>query len=265
MPELPDVETFRRYFDSTALWQEIASVDILARDMLRATTGAQLKRALEGDRFSSTRRHGKYLFACLENGPWLVLHFGMTGFLKYIKNSGEETRHARLRIVFTNTHKLLFDCQRKLGNIGLAGNVEDFVSEKGLGPDPLSPDFDLDTFKAALEGRTRMIKPALMDQKKIAGIGNIYSDEILFQAGIHPKAKLDRLGKKDIENIYRTMTQKVLPQAVEVQADPERLPGDFLIPHRRGDGRCPKGCSGELTKVKVSGRTSYVCPSCQPS
>lgn len=264
MPELPDVEVFKRYVESTSLHQDIQSVEVPGRGMLRGTSENRLVKSLKGNRFEAARRHGKYLFIQSGKAPWLVLHFGMSGFLKYGEKSGDEPDHVRLRISFSNGYKLLFDCQRKLGEIGLVEKVGDFIEEKGLGPDPLQPDFDLETFKEALGNTRGMIKSALMDQERLAGIGNIYSDEILFQAGIHPKTPADRLEEEDLERLFDKMVHRVLPKAVQAQADPERFPKDFLIPRRHGDGTCPR-CGTQLDKIKVGGRTSYVCPSCQPA
>ncbi|MCF8062193.1 MAG: hypothetical protein K9M82_06735 [Deltaproteobacteria bacterium] len=258
MPELPDVETFRQYLESTSLHQEIARVDVPGPELLEGIPASRLKKTLQGSRFQDTRRHGKNLFGGLDTGPWLVLHFGMTGFLAYFKQEESGPSHARLLIRFSNGYTLAYDCRRKLGGIGLTDNPDRFVEDKGLGPDPLEEGFDLETFQNALKGSRATVKSVLMDQKRLAGIGNIYSDEILFQAGIRPDIKADALSPDDLKTIYDAMINKVLPAAIEAQARPERFPSSFIIPHRRGDGVCPK-CGRSLEKSKISGRTSYFC------
>ena len=259
MPELPDVEMFRRYLESTSLHQEITRVDVPGHDLLEGVSASRLKKSLQGSRFADTRRHGKHLFAGLETGRWLVLHFGMTGFLAYFKNEDSRPSHTRLLIRFSNGYALAYDCQRKLGKIALTEDPDRYVRQEELGPDPLGEGFDLEAFRSAMAGSRATIKSALMDQKRMAGIGNIYSDEILFQAGIRPDSKADSLSDDDMKTVYEVMVESVLPAAIEAGARPDRFPSSFVIPHRRGDGTCPK-CGKPLEKRKISGRTSYFCP-----
>lgn len=259
MPELPDVEVFGQYFDATSLHQEIAEVEVHSRQVLEDVSAQELETALRGRTFESTRRHGKWLFVELDDGNWLVLHFGMTGFLKYFKDEGNEPAHSRLLIQFSNGYHLAYDSQRKLGEIDLIEDVEHFISEHDLGPDALG--LKLDEFREILADRRGMIKSALMDQSLMAGIGNVYSDEILFQAGIHPRATVSQLDEGTLETLFRRMKQ-VLHTAIECRADPAQFPDSYITLHRHRDGKCPK-CGGEIEQVKVSGRTAYSCPECQ--
>jgi formamidopyrimidine-DNA glycosylase len=258
MPELPDVEVFRRYLESTSLHQEIRRVEVPSPELLEGTSASRLKKSLQGSRFTDTRRHGKLLFGGLENGGWLVLHFGMTGFLSYFKNGDSRPPHARLLIRFPNGYALAYDCQRKLGKIALTEDPDRYARREELGPDALGEHFDLEAFRNAMKGSRATVKSALMDQKRMAGIGNIYSDEILFQAGIRPDAKVGALSDDDLKTVFDVMVEHVLPAAIEAQARPDRFPSSFIIPHRRGDGLCPK-CGRSLRKRKISGRTSYFC------
>jgi formamidopyrimidine-DNA glycosylase len=262
MPELPDVEVFRKYFNSTSLHQEIREVKVLNRRMLKGISAPKLKSTLGGQSFRSTARHGKYLFAELKNGSWLVLHFGMTGFLKYFRHTDKEPPHDRLLLTFSNGYHLAYDCQRKLGEIGLVDDKERFVRERDLGPDALAPDFNLAAFKETFSRAKRSsVKSAFMNQKLTAGIGNVYSDEILFQTKIHPRTKVKNLAEKQLEKLFREM-KKVLQTAIQCQATPERFPGSYIIPHRRRNGKCPR-CSRQLERKKISGRSAYYCPRCQ--
>lgn len=261
MPELPDVETFRRYFDATSLHQRIAKVTVYAPEILEDVSVRKLSRRLKGHEFESTKRHGKYLFARLDEGSWLVLHFGMTGFLKYLKNMDKEPPHTRLLIGFDNGYHLAYDCQRKLGVVSLSDNETDFVNRKRLGPDPMRPGFDFPDFKEALTSTRGMIKSALMNQNVIAGIGNVYSDEIFFHAGVHPKRPVKRLDEETLEKMFKKM-KRVLRTTTDRQAQPDRFPDSYLTPHRRKGARCPK-CRGGIGQLKVSGRTAYYCPRCQ--
>ena len=261
MPELPDVETFKRYLEATALHQEISEVTVHAGRILEGISEKRLKSSLLGESFKSGRRHGKYLFAELGSSGWLVMHFGMTGYLKYLKRNDKKPDHEEVGIDFTNGYHLAYDCARKLGKISLTDDPEEFISEKGLGVDALDEELDLEAFQDLLGGTRSFIKSALMNQKLMAGIGNVYSDEILFQAGVYPRAKSKDLNRKLTENLFYSM-KKVLTTAVDRKANPEDLPDSYIIPRRGANGTCPK-CGAALRKITVSGRTGYYCDQCQ--
>ncbi|HSO07041.1 MAG TPA: DNA-formamidopyrimidine glycosylase family protein [Pelomicrobium sp.] len=259
MPELPDVEVFKRYLDSTALNQRIDAVSVEAKRLLKGVSAATLARHAKGQRFGATRRHGKYLFVELEgDGRWVVLHFGMTGFLKYYKDESEAPEHREAEFRFADGYRLVYSAPRKFGRIGLTDDPESFVEEEGLGPDAL--DLDLAAFRDAIAGRGA-IKSRLMKQEALAGIGNVYGDEILFQAKIHPQAAAGKLSDDEVKRLHRK-TSDVLERAIDAQADPARMPKSFLLPHREQGGRCPR-CGGKVRSIKVGGRTTWFCPSCQ--
>src|SRR6478735_4650893 len=119
MPELPEVQNFKRYLDATSLHQRIANVDVRSAYLLKGVSARELERRLKRRRFESSRRHGKHLFVRTDGDRWLRLHFGMTGSLQYFKNDEEAPRHARVLFVFANNHRLAFDDQRQFGQIGL--------------------------------------------------------------------------------------------------------------------------------------------------
>ncbi len=269
MPELPDVETMRRYLQATSLHQEITDIEVHDTDILpgeqaaREDATAELREDLVGRSFDSTRRHGKWLFVALDedDGGYLVLHFGMTGDLQYFKDMDDEPEYDRVLFRFEDGYQLAYISQRKLGDVEVIDDVDRFVEQKELGPDALDPDFDLAAFKEAVGDRRAMVKSVLMDQSTIAGIGNVYSDEILFQAGIHPRTKINRLGEETLERLFHTM-KDVLPKAIEYEAQPDQLPESFIGPHRHKDGRCPL-CGAELERVQVGSRHAYFCPNWQ--
>lgn len=261
MPELPDVETFRRYLAATSLHKKIKAVNIRSREILEYASASQLKKGLKGKHFETTRRHGKYLGALLDSRRCLVMHFGMTGFLKYFMKIEKEPPHERLLISFANGYHLAYDCQRKLGHVSLVGSFDRYVEKKGLGPDVLASDLDFNTFKKAVAGRRASIKSVLMNQKVMAGIGNIYSDEILFQAQIHPKIRGNQLPDKALRSLFAAR-RNVLQTAITHQANPEEFPRSYITRGRGSNGKCPK-CQGQLTKTTVSSRTAYYCKHCQ--
>ncbi len=261
MPELPDVEIYRKYLQSTALHQKIAKADTYCPRVLSNVTERQLKSALKGHSFTATRRHGKHLFAALDAGKWLVLHFGMTGFLVYFKDDEKQPAHVCLLLFFHNGYHLAYDCQRKLGQLSIAGDVESYIKKEGMGPDAMDPELSFATFEDRIGKGRAMIKSALMDQERIAGIGNIYADEILFQAGINPKAKAGQLDEKALRALFKKR-KDVLTTAIDRQAHPEDFPRTYIIPRRQNGAACPK-CKAPIETVKVSGRTTYYCPKCQ--
>lgn len=260
MPELPDVEIEKRYLEATALHTPFEDVEVNAPRMLHGVSAATLRHRLTGRTFEETTRRGKYLFAALGKGTWLVLHFGMTGYLKYFKQYEDRPEHTRLLLHLRNGY-LAGIWERRLGRIGITESPDAFAEKEKLGPDALDPGIELEDFRKMLRGKRGAIKSALMDQRFIAGIGNIYSDEILFQAAIHPTRKANELNAHEVTALHRAM-RHVLRLAIEREADPERLPASWLLPHREEGADCPR-CGGKIGRIKMGGRSAYVCPRCQ--
>ncbi len=258
MPELPDVETFRRYLNATALHQRIAGVRVREKRVLDGVSAGRLGRALKGGRFEATDRRGKYLFVRTDGEAVLVLHFGMTGSLAYEKER-EPGEHDCILFDFKGGYRLAYICQRLLGRVTLSESAEAFAQENESGPDAL--DVSEDEFVAILKDSKASMKSCLMDQKRMAGIGNIYSDEILFQSRISPKHSTNRLETKQQKQLYRQM-QRVLRMAIDRKADPSRVPSSWLLPHRKEGEKCPR-CRGKIVKGKVGARSAYWCPRCQ--
>ncbi|MGB8275838.1 MAG: bifunctional DNA-formamidopyrimidine glycosylase/DNA-(apurinic or apyrimidinic site) lyase [Alphaproteobacteria bacterium] len=264
MPELPDVERYRRHLKATALGRTIAGVTVRKAKVLEVPAG-RLRRALKGRRMTATRRRGKHLLAKLDDGRWLALHFGMTGRLLHFKDMADDPKYDRVRFDFADGTHLAFDDRRQLGTIGLADDADAFFRRQGLGPDALDPALREADFVAMFAARKGNVKAALMDQSLVAGVGNIFSDEILFQARIHPRAQPKALGRPGLARLYRTL-RKVLKTAVArgggSEDFTERLPRSFLIPRRVAGASCPR-CRGPIRTLKFSGRTAYFCPACQ--
>jgi formamidopyrimidine-DNA glycosylase len=259
MPELPDVDVYRQYVNATSLHQTIEKVAVDAPRMLKDITPESLRSRLEGAELEATRRHGKHLLIALSPGPWLALHFGMTGRLDYAKRDGGAPRHTRLSIEFANGYRLAGVWQRRLGEIALARDPDSFVEERGLGPDALG--LELGELKERLARRRGAIKSALMDQGLLAGIGNVYSDEILFQAWLRPGREANGLDEHDLARLHRAMWH-VLRLAIARRADPEQVPRSWLLPHRGPNQRCPR-CGAGIERATIGGRRAYFCPKCQ--
>jgi formamidopyrimidine-DNA glycosylase len=259
MPELPDVEIFKRYLDATALNQKIARVSVKNTMVLRHIAPQTLARSLKGRALRSSRRHGKFLFGLLDKDGSVIFHFGMTGFLKYFKDKAEEPEHTRVRMDFSNGSFLGFVCPRMFGEVDHTRDVNRYIEERGLGPDALAVSWA--EFKDRLSGTKSSIKSALMDQQVLAGIGNVYSDEILFQARVHPQDRVDRLSQRTLNKVYQMM-RSVLKKTVRYQADPDQVPRRWLLPHRAKGAKCPR-CGKALNRLAISQRSAYVCPNCQ--
>jgi formamidopyrimidine-DNA glycosylase len=262
MPELPDVEVFRKYIDATSLHKKVVAVSVRSSDVTASTSIHEIEAQVKGRAFAETSRYGKYLLVSLDDEETtMVVHFGMTGDLAYYKHDKDRPAYTKALFTFANGYHLAYIAPRKLGNLRLVKDVARFIAAKQLGPDALDPAFTQDQFIDLLAGRRGMIKSALMDQSLLAGIGNVYSDEILFQVRVHPRTPVHALDTACMKHIFDTM-HDVLETAIECGADPDRFPDGYITPRRHEDGDCP-ACGGKLEEVDVAGRSAYFCPSCQ--
>lgn len=259
MPELPEVEIYKRYLDATALRQRIARVEVQNVYVLKGVSARALARRLDGRFLETSRRHGKHLFVRTDGEFWLRLHFGMTGSLQYFKRSAAVPRHARVVFGFTNNHRLAFNDQRQFGEIGLVRNVDEFLKRHALGPDALK--IDLPKFRYILGNHRGAVKSVLLNQQIIAGIGNLYADEILFRARIHPATDVSRLGDKALTKLFRA-SDHVLRKAIAAKAGANQLPNSWLLSHREKGSKCPR-CGRVLRSLTIGGRTAWFCPHCQ--
>ena len=261
MPELPDVEYFRRYLDSTSLYLDIERARVLDEELLEGVGAREVADRLAGAAFQETDRHGKFMFVRIDGRGWLVLHYGMSGRLEYWEGEDPPPEHTALLVDFRDGSHLAYICVRRLGRIGLTDAPGDVVRQRELGPDVLADEFDWEQFSRLLDGRRGYLKSALMDQHLMAGIGNEYSDEILFQCRLHPKTEVQRLDETQRREVFETL-RRTLETYVAHLPDTDALAEDYLLPHRHGDGRCPR-CGAELAKIEVIGRSAYYCPTCQ--
>lgn len=256
MPELPDVEVFRRRVAANGLRRPIRAVT-LSSELVKDGSAQKLRERLRGSELESTKRHGKNLFISISGGGWLLLHFGMTGDVEFFETKKEKPRYTKLLLEFSDGGYMAFENMRKLGRIGLVEDVDEFVSGRRLGPDVFDGSFGAGELAAALKGRTGSIKAALMNQEIVAGLGNIYTDEVLFHAGIHPGRAIDELSRKEIGEISRRIRQ-VLRMAIDREVDADEFPRTYMLPHRSKRGSCPK-CGREWTITTIGGRTTYFC------
>jgi formamidopyrimidine-DNA glycosylase len=261
MPELPDVAGFQRYLQATALHQRIRGSHLTDRRILDHQSPQMLARRLKGRKIDSARRRGKWLFAELDSGEALGLHFGMSGELDYAAQKSDWPDHARLILDFDSGYRLAVISRRLLGRTRVVEDIGTFAARRELGPDALDEDLGREAFQRRMQGRRGSVKSALMNQSIVAGIGNVYSDEILFQAGLHPRRRMDRLDGEDLSNLYRVM-RRVLRTAARFGGDAREAPAGWLLGGRSADTPCPR-CGHELESGTVAGRTAWWCPRCQ--
>ncbi len=261
MPELPDVAMMRRYLQATSLHQEVGEVEVRDSYVLKDVSPDELRDALTGRSFGGTTRHGKNLLVELDEGPWLRLHFGMTGNLKYFRDPAGDPEHDRILISFTGGYHLAYDCRRKLGRVSLEESPRQFVEDKDLGPDAL--DVSWEEFREIMGRRRGALNNRLMDQHVLAGIGNVYADEIMFQARFHPRAPVEELTEEDLNRLFRA-DKEVLRGSIDRGADARDLPEARLIGHRGEGEECPR-CGAEIRRIKMNQRSCYFCPRCQPA
>lgn len=258
MPELPDVEGFRRELAGTLPGRRIQNVTVRDPGILRNTTAQALGRRLAGHRFEAPRRHGKWLILPTD-GPTLLVHSGMTGHPYYAADDADAEKYERLAVSL-DRGELRYADLRKLRGIWLADD-EDHVAEVmgRQGPDALG--LGLRAFRDVLSGRHGRLKPTLMDQSVIAGLGNLLTDEICWRARLHPSRRIADLDADELKRLHAAMTG-VLRTSVRHRRVPG-LPRWLTGVRDEPDPSCPR-CGARLAHARVGGRTSRWCPRCQP-
>ena len=257
MPELPDVEGFRRYLASHAQGQRIVRVDAPDAVLVRNRTPQAVGRALAGRRFAAPERHGKWLIAPAGREE-VLLHFGMTGLLRWADDRRDRHRHDRV-IFVCDDGELRYNNMRCFGGVWLA----DDRAERDRVTGPLGPDAAAlggDQFEHLLQGRRGVIKAALMDQRLLAGVGNLLSDEILWRARVHPATPVARLSRRRRDRVY-----DALRSAIGESMRYGRVPhGKRWLTRVRDErlARCPR-CGTQLRRGTIAGRTACWCPRCQ--
>lgn len=260
MPELPDVEGFRRELASCGQGHRIDRVRVDDPGVLRGVSERRLRRELQGRRFREPQRHGKWLIARTDGGPAVLLHFGMTGRLVCESPREPAHRHDRVRFDLSGGNGVRYRDQRKLQGLRLAGS-EDAVAHTLAGQGPDAASVRRAELRELLGGRRARVKSVLMDQSALAGLGNLLADEILWRARLHPARRADRLTDEETGRLHTAM-RRALALSVRAGRVPDRA--SWLTGHRdRPDGHCPR-CGAGLRRGKVAGRTTVWCPRCQP-
>lgn len=261
MPELPDVEALARRLRQRILRRRITRVALPDPSVVRSPRPSVFGRRLRGRSIRDVGRRGKYFLVHLSGGLVIVGHLRMTGDIAVVRRTDPLRPHTRLMIGFDGD-ELRFVDQRRFGHVELVGaRALDTVSGlRRLGVEPLDPAFTPARLRALLRGRRGALKALLLRQDLIAGIGNIFADEILYQARLHPARQIRTLRPLEIGAFYRSI-RRVLRRAVRALSRRRGAEGTLLAVRAPG-GVCPR-CGGPLRVARIAGRTTYFCPRCQ--
>ena len=266
MPELPEVETIRRALEREVLEHELKALDVRERvHLLKNCTPQELKRAIVGRRLTALSRRGKFLI--FQFGPWaMVLHLRMSGRLLL-----SPARHTRLVLAFEKK-TLYLDDARRFAMLYLVPEkgLDELKALRQLGIEPLTPSYTWEAFRRLLTSGQE-IKRLLLDQRKIAGLGNIYACEALFEACIHPKRLARSLTQQEARGLFEAIP-RVLERALEAggtsfdkyrtpQGELGRFQEEFSVYSREGEP-CPR-CGMPIQRIVQGGRSSFFCPRCQ--
>jgi formamidopyrimidine-DNA glycosylase len=278
VPELPEVETIRRDLEREVVGKRLKSVEVTGmRSIRRHPNKKHFISKLEGHKIAGVKRRGKYLVFKLDGPDVLVAHLGMSGQLLRSKGTKDPlVKHTHVVFTFTQGGALRFVDPRTFGELFVTAEdeLENQVPELAhLGFDPVDDMMSWTKFGELLLARKAKLKVLLMDQRFVAGIGNIYSDEILFAAGLRYDRSSDSLTSQEVRRLYRAMVE-TLQEAIkhrgsslsdEQYRDLFGEKGEFQTMHKVYDreGEACRRCRSTITKVKVNGRSSFLCPQCQ--
>jgi formamidopyrimidine-DNA glycosylase len=269
MPELPEVETTRRGLEPLVVGCAIERVEVRER-RLRWPIPPTLPRRLAGRRITGLGRRGKYLLLETDGGTLLV-HLGMSGRLRYHASAPAPGKHDHVDLWFAGGACLRFRDPRRFGSLHFSATPEHHVLLAGMGPEPLGAEFTADYLEAACRGRRVAIKPHLMNGRIVAGVGNIYANEALYRAGIHPLRSAGRIAKPRLATLVERI-RDVLLEAIERGgttlrdfAGSDGNPGYFqlaLSAYGRAGEPCPR-CGTPIRIIALGQRATYYCPRCQ--
>jgi formamidopyrimidine-DNA glycosylase len=271
MPELPEVETIRRHLAPHVEGRTLARLDILDPRWSRPLAPRELSDALEGRRVERLGRRGKYLVWELAGEAYLLVHLRMTGTLLL---DPEAPAHNRVWFELSDGRRLAFSDPRRFGTgeLALGEDARDAFFAQRLGVEPLEDGFTAEHLHALARGSRAPIKAFLLDQKRVAGVGNIYADEALFRARIHPLRPADRLTRAQTASlrdaVVASLEAGIAAKGATIDdfRDPDGVSGsfqnEFLIHLREGEP-C-RNCGRPVRKLRAAGRGTYVCERCQP-
>lgn len=270
MPELPEVETVKNELMPHVVGRRITGVTLFWEGIVKEPSIEEFHSRITGHEITGISRHGKYLIVRLRSDDLLIIHLRMTGSLIVGENSSEPPKYTRATIHLDNDTSIFFRDPRKFGIMRLLKDTREIDNK--LGPEPLEATFTPEVLAERLAKRTAPIKALLLDQKLVAGIGNMYADEALFAAGIHPERAGDSLSQEEIARLHGNI-QRILWAAIENKGAsvdtyfrPDGTEGtahfEFKVAHGLG-GKICSVCGGPIERIVVRNRGTYFCPKCQ--
>jgi formamidopyrimidine-DNA glycosylase len=271
MPELPEVETIRRQLAPAVEGRRLERLEVLDPRWCEPAPPEEVADAVRGRRIERLSRRGKYLVLELEDEVFLVMHLRMTG--NVFLSAGDDSPHLRVRFVLDSGERLLFSDVRRFGTgvVLLGEDARDAYFEARLGVEPLAPEFTADVLRALAARRKAPVKAFLLTQERIAGVGNIYADEALFRARIHPLRPAGSLKRPQLAEL-RDAVVASLEAGIDARGatidDFRNADGasgafqDRFLVHRREGEPCPR-CGTPIRKIRAAGRGTYVCERCQ--
>ncbi|MCC5950885.1 MAG: bifunctional DNA-formamidopyrimidine glycosylase/DNA-(apurinic or apyrimidinic site) lyase [Acidimicrobiia bacterium] len=276
MPELPEVETIRRQMERDVVGKKIKTVDVSGTRSVRRQPKKQFISRLEGTKLTGVRRKGKFIMVTLDSGDLLLVHLRMSGQLLRTANKDEVAKHTHVTITFTQHGQLRYVDPRTFGELFVTNPDtidEDAPDVVSLGIDPVEEPMSWTNFGRMLMAHKMKLKAFLTDQTILAGIGNIYSDEILFAAGLRYDRTTDSLSTMEIRRLYRAVVE-TLHDAIKFSgstlADDQYVdlfgkPGEYQEHHQvyGRDKLACRRCRSVITKAKFAQRSTYFCPDCQ--
>ncbi len=272
MPELPEVETIRRDLEPLVVGRKITGIEV-DPGTIALLTGASLEalRAnLMGRTFVSFGRRGKYLLLSMDDGKTLVVHLRMTGRLVWRPAAAPPEPYERARLSLDNGYDLRWSDLRKFGTWRLVDDPSEVITK--LGPEPIDDDFTVKQFRAALANRTAPVKAVLLDQRRIAGLGNIYVDEALFEAGIRPDTIAGTISAAQSQRLFES-SRNVLERGIlnrgasfkdYVDGQGNQGTQHMHVQVFRRTGKPCYTCGSLIERTIVGGRSTHFCPKCQP-
>ena len=270
MPELPEVETIRRHLAPHVEGRVLERVEVIDPRWCEPAPPSAVDDATRGRRVDRLSRRGKYIVLELEDDVHLVMHLRMTGNLLLAKDAP----YTRVRMELAGGDRVLFTDPRRFGTgvVLLGSDARDEYFAARLGPEPLDPDFTADALRAMASGRRAPVKAFLLTQERIAGVGNIYADEALWRARIHPLRPVGTLRRPQLEALRDAVVESLRAgidargASIDDFRHPDGARGSFqdrFVVHRREGEPCPR-CGRAIVKVRAAGRGTYVCEGCQP-
>lgn len=269
MPELPEVETTVRALRQPLIGSTITEVRNYWPRQIVTPALAELQRRIHGQRIEAIERRGKYLLFPLSSGETLIIHLKMSGHLSVADPGASPGKYVHTLFALADGRELRFRDMRKFGKVYLVADPEEIVGK--LGPEPLEPDFTAEVLQARLAGRQRAIKPLLLDQTLVAGIGNIYADEALYAARIRPERTAVSLTPTDFTNLHAAI-QKVLRlgiaregASIDLYVKPDGSKGEMqnAVSVFRRTGQPCYECQTPVERIILGGRSTHFCPTCQ--